>query len=522
MSRLTRLVALGAFAVAMLAFPGIAAAGHENDPRTDNLRPRGHIFEPAVLGGFGGGNPDVHTDIAFWGKHAFQGNWDGFNIRDIRSANNPRTVSRTFCDGNQGDIVVWDDILVRAWNTGAGAPGPFGAGLTCDGQAVPAGFEGVHVFDISNKRDPELVASVELSGRCDDVPNPCRPQIDAFGCGSHTLTLAPDHRNDRLIIYNQTSGGPCPFVGILEVPMDEPEDARWLRNEPLEEADAGHDSGLILGKANLLATAAHEHTNVYDVGRNQFPGGSLEDPVFLYHIQEPGVCNQPGNPLCNGNWHSAGFTWDGEVIILGWEPGGGLQAECEASDPDVKKSFFFYDADDGSKLGQWTLPRAQGAQENCTLHNYNLIPLRDGRDILVSGNYQAGTWVVDMTDPANARTVAWSDPPPAPVPPGLGDPPIFCTAGGGCALTGAWSSHWYDGLIYESLIGEGLNIFDLRGMETRSAIRLGHLNPQTQEFTIDDRRGDDDDDDDDDDRGGDDDDDDDDRDRGRGRDDDDD
>jgi hypothetical protein len=483
MSRLARLVALAVVAAGMLAFPAIAAAGHENDPRTDNLRPRGHIFEPAVLGGFGGGNPDVHTDIAFWGKYAYQGNWDGFNIRDIRSANHPRQVSRTFCDGNQGDIVVWKDILVRAWNTPAGTAGPFGAGLTCDGQAVPTGFEGVHVFDISDKSNPELVADIELSAR---------PEADAFGCGSHTLTLAPDHRNDRLIVYNETSGGPCPFIGILEIPMDDPAAARWLRNEPLEElgpTDAGHDTGVILGDANLLASASHDHAHVYDIGRNDLPGGSLEDPEFLYTISEPGVCNEPGNPLCNGNWHSASFTWDGEVIILGWEPGGGLQAECEASDPAAKKSFFFYDAETGAKLGQWTLPRAQGAQENCTLHNYNLIPLRDGRDILVSGNYQAGDWVVDLTDPANARTVAWSDPPPEPVPPGLGDPPIFCTEGGGCPLTGAWSTYWYDGYIYESHIGEGLNIFDLKGKETRTAVKLRHLNPQTQEFTLDDRRG---------------------------------
>jgi hypothetical protein len=486
MSRLARLVALAVFAAGSLAFPAIAAAGHEDDPRTDNLRPRGHIVEPAVLGGFGGGNPDVHTDIAFWGKYAYQGNWDGFNIRDIRSADRPKQVSRTFCDGNQGDIVVWDDILVRAWNTPAGSPGAFGAGLTCDGQPVPAGFEGVHVFDISDKRDPQLVADIELSAR---------PEADVFGCGSHTLTAVPDRDDDRLLVYNQTSGGPCPFVTIFEVPFDAPEDAQFLRNEPLVEADAGHDTGVILGKANLMAVAAHDHANVYDIGRNRFPGGSPVDPKFLYTINEPGVCNVPGNPLCNGNWHSASFTWDGEVIILGWEPGGGLQAECEASDPAAKKSFFFYDADDGSKLGQWTLPRAQGAQENCTLHNYNLVPLRDGRDILVSGNYQAGDWVVDLTDPANARTVAWSDPPPAPVPPGLGDPPIFCTAGGGCALTGAWSGYWYDGFIYESHIGEGLNIFELKSRKVRSAVKLGHLNPQTQEFTLDGRRGDDDDDD---------------------------
>ncbi len=94
----------------------------------------------------------------------------------------------------------------------------------------------------------------------------------------------------------------------------------------------------------------------------------------------------------------------------------------------------------------------------------------------MSGNYQAGTWVVDFTNPAAARTVAWSDPPPKPVPPGT----IFC-----CDVTGAWSSYWYNGFIYETNIGEGLNVFLLSGKVRASAMRLGHSNPQTQEFTID-------------------------------------
>jgi LVIVD repeat len=474
MRRMSRLLLAVAGTLALLVLPSVAQAGHTTDPRTNNMHPLGHIIEPAVLGGFGGANPDVNTDIAFQGNLAYQGNWDGFSIRDISDPENPTTVSRTFCDGNQGDIVVYRNILVRAWNTTAGATGPFGAGTSCDGQSVPLGFEGVHVFKLDDLNNPELVADVELSAR---------PAADAFGCGSHTLTLAPDLANNRVIVYNQTSGGPCPFVGILEVPLDNPAGARWLRNEPLDEADAAHDTGIILGDVNLMAVASHDHANVYDIGANDRPGGSLTDPVFLYTINEPGVCNEPGNPLCNGNWHSAAFTWDGDTIVLGWEPGGGLQAECEASDPVAKKSFFFYDSEDGSKLGQWTLPRPQGANENCTLHNYNLVPLKNGDDVMVSGNYQAGTWVIDLTDPASPQTVGWSDPPPAdPVP--LPSPPPFCTAGGGCPLTGAWSTYWYNGFLYESHIGEGLNIFRLSGNTLAKRIKLDRLNPQTQEFSL--------------------------------------
>lgn len=460
MSRLARLVALAVCGAATLAFPAIAAAGHENDPRTDNLLVRGHIFEPAVLGGFGGANPDIHTDEAFWGKFAFQGNWDGFNIRDIRSANNPRQVSRTFCDGNQGDVVVWDDILVRSWNTPAGTPGAFGAGLTCDGEAVAPGFEGLHVFDISNRDDPVLVAQVPLA------------------CGSHTASAVPDRKNDRLLVYSSSSAhsatnpnppATCDWFDIVEVPFDDPGSAQFLRAEP--SMHTCHDIGVILGDVKRAACAGGDGFRVFSLGGPS--GGSLEDPALMHHVTVPTVTVG----------HSAAFTWDGEVIVFGHEPGGGVAAECEATDDDLKKSFFFYATETGAFLGKWTLPRPQSSTENCTLHNYNLVPLRNGRDVLVSGNYQAGTWVVDLTDPANARTVAWSDPPPKPVPPGT----PFC-----CDVTGAWSTYWYDGLIYETNIGEGLNIFKLKGKETRSAIKLRHLNPQTQEFSLDDRDDDDD------------------------------
>jgi hypothetical protein len=60
---------------------------------------------------------------------------------------------------------------------------------------------------------------------------------------------------------------------------------------------------------------------------------------------------------------------------------------------------FFYDANTGAKVGQWVLPRPQSAAENCTIHNYNIVPLRSGRYVAVGGHYQAGTWVTDFTAP---------------------------------------------------------------------------------------------------------------------------
>jgi hypothetical protein len=476
----TRLAVIAACAVGLLTFTASAAANHAARPHTDNMEALGHSPD---FGSFllPDGQRDANSDLAFWGNRVFHGDYDGFRI--LRGGRNPELISRTRCNGDQGDIVVWKDVLVRAWN----GPRPE---RNCDGTTVPAGFEGMHIFDISNRRNPVLVGDVELSAR---------PQADSPGCGTHTLTLVPDRRNDRVIIYNATSGGnqalpdpqdrECDWIDIVEVPLDDPGAARHLRREPLMGGHAAHDSGAILGDVNKLAVASGHMSNVFDIGDNETPGGSLEDPQFLYTIEELGVCNVnagAGDDVpCNGNWHSAAWTWDGEVIILGWEPGGGVHPECESTDPPVKKSMFFYDADTGAKLGQWTLPRPQdGAGENCTIHNYNIVPLRSGRYIAVSGNYQAGTWVTEFTNPAAPVTLGWSDPPPA-VPPQLG---------------GAWSTYWYNGLLYESEIQVGLNVFAYRGREMRGAIRLPHLNPQTQEFSLraDDGNGDGDDDTDDD------------------------
>ncbi|MGH3022523.1 MAG: LVIVD repeat-containing protein [Gaiellaceae bacterium] len=437
MPRAFRVLAIAAFVAGVLTFPLAAVGGHTTDPAV-NLAPLGHIEEPAVLGGFGGANPDINTDIAFWRKWAIQGNWDGFSIRDISNPNDPKTVGRAFCDGNQGDVAVWNNLVIRSWNTPAGSPGAFGAGLTCGGQPVPMGWEGIHIFNIRDKANPKLVGSVQTQ------------------CGSHTVTLVKD--KNRLIAYSNSSAG-CNWIDIIEIPLGKPQKAELIGMEPLEHPC--HDMGVILGSVRKAACVGGEFLNVFGVGGSS--GGSLEDPALLYHQAVPGVTIG----------HSAAFSWDGEIIIMGHEPGGGVGAACEATDPPRDRSFIFFDTDTGVELGTWTLPNAQGPTENCSLHNYNIIPTKK-RNILVSGNYQAGTWVVDFTDPAAAFTVAWSDPPPKPVPPGT----PFC-----CDVTGAWSTYWYNGELYETNIGEGLNIWKPL-FNQFSPRHLRWLNPQTQDFSF--------------------------------------
>ncbi|UCH26737.1 MAG: hypothetical protein JSV66_03560 [Trueperaceae bacterium] len=410
-------------------------AGHDDDPRTNNNHPMGHHDDPASLLNPTIGNPNISTDIAFWGKYAFQGTWLGFRILNIAAPGNPKEISETTCTGNQGDMVVWEDVLVRSWNS------PAGTSATCDGQPVPAGFEGLHIFDISDLNDPVLVGSV------------------ATPCGSHTATGVPDPDNNRLLIYNNGSSGACLGIDIVEVPLDDPASASILRFENTGPAEIGtrdcHDTSVILGDAMLAACAGDDGYTMWTLTGS----GSLEDPDFLYDVTVPGV----------SIGHSGSFTYDGAVYVFGHEPGGGVAPRCQEPNPDSDKSFFFFDTSDGTLLGTWVLPRPQSALENCTLHNFNTVPLRNGNYVLVHGSYQSGTSVVDFTDPANAFEVAYSDPPAL-------DP---------FDLGGAWSTYWYNNFMYETNITEGLNIFRLSDKATAGAMRLPHLNPQTQEFTID-------------------------------------
>ena len=422
---------------AALVLPASAAASHPPAPFSAfdfsrNMEPLG--FSERAVPPTGPGV--FNSDLAFWKNMAIQGNYEGFRILDISSPSRPREIV-DFDDcvqgattGNQGDVIVWDDILVRSWNSAAPAGGAF-----CGDVFTPEGQEGLHIFDISNPGRPEGIAFVPVTN------------------GSHTATGVPDPKNDRLLVYSNASSGARPGIDIVEIPLDDPASASVIRFVP---AGRGcHDSGVILGDALLAACAGQTGFTVWSLDPDK--GGSLDDPEFLYQRTVPGVTVG----------HSAAFSWDGRVLIFGHEPGGGAQAQCQATTPEVNRTLFFFDSQTGVERGRWVLPRPQTAEENCTIHNYNVVPTKR-RNVLVSGNYQSGIAVVDFTDPGRPFEIAYADPDPL-VPTQLG---------------GDWSSYWYNGVIYESDIRRGLLTWRLHSRAVAGAIRLRHLNPQTQEFSF--------------------------------------
>jgi hypothetical protein len=580
---LVSLVAMAALTLSLTAGAQTVEDAVSTFTYTKNMKPQG--YSPRVVPLTGAGSGIYNSDLAFWGKRAFQGTYSGFRIVDVSDPENPVELenyaecSPGTTQGNQGDVIVWGDLLVRSWNS------PATATSSCDGELVGAGFEGLHVFDISNPSDPDLVGSVGLDGLPflvnvnsgpaagtyeatgatwgtpvpqgglsgtvvavnDGVAAPgggtvtdgCEPfsvpagsialvdrglcgfvvkaanaqaggasaiivannvpglpitmggadpavtisgvmvsQADGatiragglpvgasithnpeLGCGSHTATGVPDLANNRLLVYNSSSaGGTCDFFEIVEVPLDDPASARVVN--VVDSMHTCHDIGVILGNANRLACAGGEGARIFSL--DPADGASLTNPVLMHHFDIPGVTIG----------HSASWSWDGEVLIFGHEPGGGTQARCQATSAEVDRTIYFYDHE-GNQLGTFLHPRPQTATENCTWHNYNVVPTDMGR-ILVAGNYQSGISVLDFTDPANVREIAFADPAPLINP----DNPALIEGGGD------WSSYWYDGRIYESDMTRGLLIWNLIDRAVAGAKKLGHLNPQTQEFTI--------------------------------------
>jgi hypothetical protein len=225
-----------------------------------------------------------------------------------------------------------------------------------------------------------------------------------------------------------------------------------------------HDTGVILGDVNLAACAGGDGVSVWSM--DPADGGSLEHPQLLYSRSVEGV----------SIGHSATFTWDGEVLVFGHEPGGGGQPRYQDTTPEIDKTLFFFESRTGRELGRWVLERTQTATENCTIHNFNVVPTDQGY-VLVSGNYQAGVFVLDFTDPSDAHVVAFADPAP------LSEEQLI--------FGGDWSTYWYNGFIYESDIRRGLTIWKLADPAVAGAMPLHHLNPQTQDtsFPLNPRRG---------------------------------
>ncbi|MEM1041398.1 MAG: hypothetical protein AAGI91_02110 [Bacteroidota bacterium] len=240
--------------------------------------------------------------------------------------------------------------------------------------------------------------------------------------------------------------------------------ARWFGSDGDDEDD-GPDPG---------PTQCHDITLYPEIG---LAGGACEGYGLLLDISDP-VAPRRLDAVADSNfayWHSATFNNDGTAVLFTDEWGGGGQPKCRADDPYEWGANAIFSIN-GSELdfgSYYKMPAVQTSQENCVAHNGSLIPI-PGRDVMVQGWYQGGISVFDWTDPANPVEIAFHDRGPV-------NPERMASGG-------SWSVYWYNGLIVNSEIARGLDVFELapsafvsqNEIDAANTVQLDYLNAQGQ------------------------------------------
>ena len=182
-------------------------------------------YSARVVPTSGTGSGVINSDLAFQGKYAYQGTYTGFRDLDIANPRDPMQVlNYTGCTTGQGDVVVYENILVRSWDSPVSAGGA--ATQSCGGALVGQGFEGIHIFDISDPANPVMVDTTRTRRRQGlRFAAAGNPAGSPTGCGSHTATAVPDDARGYLYIYNGGSSGTCTGIEIIKIKLSDPADA---------------------------------------------------------------------------------------------------------------------------------------------------------------------------------------------------------------------------------------------------------------------------------------------------------
>jgi hypothetical protein len=482
----------GLIALGWLTFAGSAGAEHGTNPAemSPNMfhsanRPPTPPTGPAV----------TNSDLAFWQGGAVgarnqdlvaAGNYNGFRLFNVSDPENPVEVANFRCRANQGDVSfykarnrllliqsidrpVTTDDCATAQDTPIvsfpGFPSRFGPG-----------FEGLRIFDVTRPEAPRHIGSAPTA------------------CGSHTHTTIPDKDEQRAVVYVssypigasvtppqlEAPGPRCmqPHnqISIVEIYDRDPANP-VVRDYPLD-ADTAFFRGT-LGSGGTGAKGCHDITTLTEASqspesnprpRRETAAAACLEEGQLWDISDPAnptttvqgkhshIYNPaitPANPVAGGLFHTASWTWDGEVIAFTDEWQGGGAHGCDGPE-DTRGNVWFYKAvppgtPNVPVFGRYMIPRAQPAGEVCTLHNGNVIPTNDGY-FGVSSSYEGGTSVFDFS------TVTENEPIPSPAhgQPFTTPPPLAAREVAWADLQGldgrtkddTWSSYWWNDYIW--------------------------------------------------------------------------
>ncbi|KEO89818.1 hypothetical protein EH31_11745 [Erythrobacter longus] len=424
----------------------------------------------------------ANTDMAFFDDIMVAGNYHGFNIYKLGDDGVPNLMSSVVCPGGQGDVSVYENLLIMSVEQ---TRGRVDCGLQgVEGDVSEERFRGLRIFDISDLTAVRQVGQVQT----------CR------GSHTHSIVSADD---EKLVVYNsgtsrvrkqeelsrcidnEADSRTALFsIDVIEIPLANPAAAR-ITSSPRVFADneTGEIAGLWKGGTSEEGAQDTRQTNqCHDI--TVFPAlkiaaGACSGNGIIMDISDPYNPVRTDSVFDKGfaYWHSATFNNDGTKVIFTDEWGGGGRPRCKASDPMTWGANAIYDIVDG-KLefrSHYKMPGPQSDTENCVAHNGSIIPV-PGRDLFVQSWYQGGISVMDFTDSANPQEIAFFDRGP------ISEEQLV--------VGGFWSSYWYNGRIYGTEITRGVDVFALEPSEHLTAEEIAaaeaasyantRFNPQTQ------------------------------------------
>ena len=521
--------------------PGIMDAGEA----AWNLRLVGRGLPPEKFVG------STNSDLAFTGTYAIQGNYNGWQIWDIATPTKPTLVTAYFCPASQSDVSVYRNLLFISGEglTGRLDCGAQGVATAVSKDRL-RGLRIFDISDIRNPKNVGNVQTCRGSHTHTVLVDPkdkdnvyvyisgsagVRPADELPGCSG----AAPD-KDPNTALFR---------IEVIKVPLADPSKAAIV-SSPRIFADLVAPPQHGLGPADRaeIEQARRRGAFVVDVGgtprivpermvrpmldsvakaggrtvasaadsaaaralvaeamqrrRNQGAGesGPRPGPTQCHDITvypaiglAGGACegygllldiSDPAKPkriaaVADSNfsyWHSATFNNAGTQVLFTDEWGGGRGPKCRAGDPREWGADAIFTIDRARTMAfqsYYKLTAVQTPFENCVAHNGSLIPV-PGRDIMVQSWYQGGITVFDWTDPKKPIEIGYHD----------RGPTDTTRVGEG----GSWSVYWYNGVIVNSEIARGLDIFELEPNAHLSAneiaaartVKLDYLNAQGQ------------------------------------------
>ncbi|WP_336986118.1 DUF305 domain-containing protein [Altererythrobacter aquiaggeris] len=400
----------------------------------------------------------MQSDMAFSGDVLVTGNFHGFNIYKLSDSATPQLVSSIVCPGGQGDVSIVGNMLIMSVEQTRARTDCGGQGI--DGDVSPDRFRGLRIFDISDLTNPRQVGQVQT----------CR--------GSHTHSVVSSDETS-IVVYNSGTAGVRPEkelagcigdvpgddrtalfrIDVIEIPLADPSKSRIIDSPAVfADPETGRLAGLWLegdhGEGTQETSTTDQCHDITVFPARNLAAGACSGNGIIFDISDPRAPKRIDEVIDKGfaYWHSATFNNDGTKVIFTDEWGGGTRPRCRVQDPRNWGADAIYDIKGGELTygGTFKLPAAQGEKENCVAHNGSIIPV-PGRDIFVQAWYQGGVSVIDFTDSANPKEIAYFDRGPV--------------SDETAVVGGYWSTYWYNGKIYGTEIARGLDVLELTPSE---------------------------------------------------------